>query len=66
MGAKSYKKGGSGKSSEQEVEAERNREKFGKGKFVFLFANVQNALGEVVKFSGDFCGKGAKRGHEIW
>lgn len=66
MGAKSYKKSGSGKSSGQEVGAERNREKFGKGKFVFLFANVQNALGEMVKFSGSFCGRGAKRRHGIW
>lgn len=58
MGEKSYKKGGSGKSSGQEVGMERNREKFGKGKFMFLFANVQNALGEVVQFAGDFYGRG--------
>ena len=63
MGEKSYKKGGGEKSSGQEVGAERNREKFGKGKFMFLFANVQNALGEVVQFSGGFCGRGVKR---IW
>ena len=66
MGAKSYKKSGSGKSSGQEVGAKRNRKKFGKGKFVFLFANVQNSLGEVDKSPWDFCGRSAKRGHGIW
>lgn len=61
MGEKSYKKSGSGKSSGQEVGAELGREKFGKGKFMFLFANVQNALGEVARVSKGFRGRGVKR-----
>lgn len=61
MGEKSYKKGGDEKSSGQEVGTKRNREKFGKGKFVFLFANVQNALGEAVQFAEGFCGRSVER-----
>lgn len=42
-----------------------NRKKFKKGKFLFSFANLQNAIGEKKSIKNNFRGRSAKRVYQI-